>query len=115
VHLNGPALDNRAVNNLNLSLDGIEAEALLMAIRDIAVSTGSACTSATLEPSHVLRALGIDSARAHSSLRFGLGRFNTVDEIDYVIERVAASVTQLRALSPLYEDPKDLEPEWPLP
>jgi cysteine desulfurase len=115
VHLNGPPLDNRAANNLNLSFDGIEAEALLMAIRDIAVSTGSACTSATLEPSHVLRALGIEADRAHSSLRFGLGRFNTDEEIDYVIQRVAASVTQLRAMRPLYEDPEDPEPKWPLP
>jgi len=112
VHLNGPALDDRAANNLNVSFEGVEAEALLMAIREIAVSTGSACTSATLEPSHVLRAMGVSDALAHTSIRFGLGRFNTDDEIDYVVDKIAVKVTELRALSPLYED----QPEtatWP--
>lgn len=103
VHLNGPPLDRRAPNNLNLSFDGVEAEALLMGIRDIAVSTGSACTSATLEPSHVLRALGLPPERAHGAIRFGVGRFNTAAQIDYVIDRVAATVTDLRALGNLYE------------
>ncbi len=105
LYLNGPELGERAANNLNVSFDGVEAEALLMAIREIAVSTGSACTSATLEPSHVLRAMGIGDDIAHGSIRFGLGRFNTDEEIDYVVETIALKVTELRALSPLYEDP----------
>ena len=110
VHLNGPPLDARAANNLNLSFDGVEAEALLMAMRDIALSTGSACTSATLEPSHVLRAMGLGGDRAHRSIRFGLGRFNTDAEIDYVVDSVVRGVTELRALGPLYEDPISVEP-----
>jgi cysteine desulfurase len=102
VHLNGPDLSDRAANNLNLSFDNVEAEALIMAIRDIAVSTGSACTSATLEPSHVLRALGVSDTLAHSSLRMGLGRFTTEGDIDHVIARLNEEVPRLRAMSTLY-------------
>lgn len=102
VHLNGPPLDERAANNLNLSFERVEAEALLMALRDLAMSTGSACTSATLEPSHVLRALGVPDELAHSSIRFGLGRFTTEEEIDYAVERITSEVARLRAMSPLY-------------
>jgi cysteine desulfurase len=74
-----------------------------MALEDVAVSSGSACTSATLEPSHVLRAMGVDDELAHSSVRFGLGRFNTAEEVDYVIERVEHEVRRLRSMSPAYE------------
>ena len=103
VHLNGPPLDVRAPNNLNLSFERVEAEALLMALRDLALSTGSACTSATLEPSHVLRAIGVSDELAHASIRFGLGRFTTAEEIDFAIERICAEVKRLRELSPLYQ------------
>ncbi len=102
VVLNGAALADRSGNNLNISIERVEAEALLMAIRDLAVSTGSACTSASLEPSHVLRAMGIDKLRAHSSLRFGLGRFTTEEEVDFAIALITEKVASLRALSPLY-------------
>ncbi len=102
VHLNGPPLDRRAPHNLNLSFERVEAEALLMALRDLALSTGSACTSATLEPSHVLRALGVDPELAHASIRFGLGRFTTEEEVDYAVDRIATEVARLRAMSPLY-------------
>jgi cysteine desulfurase len=88
---------------LNLSFAFVEGEGLMMAIKDIAVSSGSACTSASLEPSYVLRAMGVGEDMAHSSLRFGIGRGNTEEEIDYVIERVAAQVRRLREMSPLYE------------
>lgn len=104
VQLNGPPLHRRAPNNLNVSFEGVEAEALIMGLRDIAVSTGSACTSATLEPSHVLRALGLEPYRTHASIRFGVGRYNTEAEIDYVIERVQGKVAELRALGSLYEE-----------
>jgi len=103
--LNG-SMAHRLPNNLNLSFVGVEGDALLMGINDVAVSSGSACTTATLEPSHVLRALGVPEDLAHSSIRFGLGRFNTEEEVDYVANRVVETVKRLRELSPLYEAAK---------
>ena len=100
------SLVHRLPNNLNLSFAGVEGDALLMGINDVAVSSGSACTTATLEPSHVLRALGVPEDLAHSSIRFGLGRFNTEEEVDYVANRVVETVKRLRELSPLYEAAK---------
>jgi len=105
VTING-SLERRLPNNLNLSFAGVEGDALLMGINDVAVSSGSACTSATLEPSHVLRALGVTEELAHSSVRFGLGRFNTEEEVDYVAGRVIETVKRLRELAPLYEAAK---------
>ena len=102
VQVNGHPSE-RLPHNLNLSFDYVEGEALLMALDDIAVSSGSACTSERREPSHVLRAMGVGDAMAQSSLRFGLGRFNSEEEVDYVIERVAEAVLRLREISPLYE------------
>ncbi len=89
--------------NLNLSFAYVEGEGLMMALKDVAVSSGSACTSASLEPSYVLRALGIGEELAHTSIRFGLGRFTTEAEIDFVIEHVTQAVTRLREMSPLWE------------
>ncbi|HXX18341.1 MAG TPA: IscS subfamily cysteine desulfurase [Candidatus Acidoferrum sp.] len=100
------SMAHRLPNNLNLSFAGVEGDALLMGINDVAVSSGSACTTATLEPSHVLRALGVSEDLAHSSIRFGLGRFNTEEEVDYVANRVVETVKRLRELSPLYEAAK---------
>jgi cysteine desulfurase len=88
---------------VNLSFAYVEGESLLMALKDIALSSGSACTSASLEPSYVLRALGADDDMAHSSIRFGIGRFTTEEEIDFVISRVVAHVDKLREMSPLWE------------
>ena len=102
VYLNGHA-EQRLPGNLNLSFSFVEGEGLMMAIKDVAVSSGSACTSASLEPSYVLRSMGLDEELAHSSIRFGLGRFNTEEEVDYVAELVIAKVKKLRELSPLYE------------
>jgi len=102
VHLNGHP-DHRLPNNLNLSFAYVEGESLMMALDDVAISSGSACTSASLEPSHVLRALGVSDELAHTSIRFGLGRFNTQEEVDYVASRVVESVKRLREISPLYE------------
>jgi cysteine desulfurase len=85
----------------------VEGESLLMGINDVAVSSGSACTSATLEPSYVLKALGLGDDLAHSSIRFGIGRFNTEEEIDYVAAKLVDVVTKLRELSPLYEMAKE--------
>jgi cysteine desulfurase len=93
--------------NLNLSFAFVEGEGLMMAIKDVAVSSGSACTSASLEPSYVLRAMGLDEELAHSSIRFGLGRFNTEEEVDYVADLVIGKVNKLREMSPLYEMYKD--------
>ena len=106
VYING-SMEHRLAGNLNMSFAYVEGESLLMGIGDIAVSSGSACTSATLEPSYVLRALGVGDALAHTSIRFGLGRFNTEAEVDYVAEKVIAVVKHLRELSPLYEMVKD--------
>ncbi|MFZ0658144.1 MAG: IscS subfamily cysteine desulfurase [Candidatus Binataceae bacterium] len=106
VYVNGHPTQ-RLPGNLNVSFAYVEGESLLMGISDIAVSSGSACTSATLEPSYVIRALGINEELAHSSIRFGIGRFNTADEVDYVSERVSKEVKRLREMSPLYEMAKD--------
>jgi len=100
--ING-SLEHRLPNNLNISFAYVEGESLLMGINDVAVSSGSACTSATLEPSYVLKALGAGDDLAHSSIRFGIGRFNTEEEVDYVAEKVISVVKKLRELSPLYE------------
>jgi len=93
----------RLPGNLNLSFAYVDGNALLMNLRDVAVSSGSACTSADPEPSYVLRALGVEDELAHASIRFGLGRFNTEEEVDHVITAVTRVVTRLRAQSPLYE------------
>ena len=106
VFING-SMEHRLPNNLNMSFAYVEGESLLMGINDIAVSSGSACTSATLEPSYVLKALGVGEDLAHTSIRFGLGRFNTEEEVDYVIDKMAQVVTKLRELSPLYEMAKE--------
>jgi cysteine desulfurase len=95
------SLAHRLPNNLNISFARVDGESLMMGINDVAVSSGSACTSANLEPSYVLRALGVDDDLAHSSIRFGIGRFNTEEEIDYVADRVVETVTKLRELSGL--------------
>jgi cysteine desulfurase len=105
-YLNGHPT-NRLPGNLNISFAYVEGESLLMGMKDIALSSGSACTSATLEPSYVLRALGVGTELAHSSIRFGLGRFNTEEEIDYTIKKVIEVVTRLREMSPLYEMAKE--------
>ena len=101
VSVNGH-LSQRLPGNMHLSFAFVEGESLLMGLREIAVSTGSACTSASLEPSHVLQAIGLEEHLAHSSIRFGLGRFNTEEEVDYTVRRVVEEVCRLRGLSPLY-------------
>jgi cysteine desulfurase len=106
VYING-SMEHRLAGNLNLSFAYVEGESLLMGIGDVAVSSGSACTSASLEPSYVLKALGTGDDLAHSSIRFGLGRFNTEAEVDYVAEKVIETVRRLRELSPLYEMAKE--------
>jgi cysteine desulfurase len=106
VHVNG-SMEHHLPGNLNMSFVYVEGESLLMGINDIAVSSGSACTSATLEPSYVLKALGLGDDVAHSSIRFGLGRFNTQVEVDYVAAKVIDVVKHLRQLSPLYEMVQD--------
>lgn len=105
----------RLPHNLNISVDGLHGEQLLMGLDDVAVSSGAACTSASREPSHVLRALGLGDARARASIRFGLGRFNTEAEVDYVIEKLCSLVTRLRAPTSVFdlaEDDRDLPPKW---
>jgi cysteine desulfurase len=106
VYLNG-SLEHRLPGNLNLSFAFIEGEGMMMAIKDVAVSSGSACTSASLEPSYVLRALGVGDELAHSSIRFGLGRFTTEEEVDFVANLVIEKSTALRNMSPLYEMHKE--------
>jgi cysteine desulfurase len=106
VYLNGHPI-KRLPHNLNLSFAYVEGESLLMGLKDIALSSGSACTSATLEPSYVLRALGVGSDLAHSSIRYGLSRFNTEEEVDFVAKRTIDIVTKLRDMSPLYEMAKE--------
>ncbi len=102
IYVNG-SLEHRLPGNLNVSFNFVEGEAMMMAIKDVAVSSGSACTSSSLEPSYVLRALGVGDELAHSSIRFGLGRFNTEEEVDYVADLVIRKVKHLREMSPLYE------------
>jgi len=106
VYLNG-SWEHRLPHNLNVSFAYVEGESLLMGINDVAVSSGSACTSATLEPSYVLKALGTGDDLAHSSIRFGIGRFNTEAEVDYVADKLITVVNRLRELSPLYEMAKE--------
>jgi cysteine desulfurase len=106
VYVNGD-LEHRIAGNLNISFNFVEGESLIMALRDLAVSSGSACTSASLEPSYVLRALGRNDELAHSSIRFTIGRFTTLEEIEYTIELVRAAVEKLRELSPLWDMYKD--------
>ena len=101
LHLNGHPTE-RLCGNLNVAFGYVEGESLIMGLNDVAVSSGSTCTSAALEPSHVLKAMGVREDLAHGSLRFGLGRFNTEEEVDYVLDRVEEEVTRLRGLSPLY-------------
>jgi cysteine desulfurase len=102
VYVNG-SMEHRLPGNMNISFNFVEGEGLMMAIKDVAVSSGSACTSSSLEPSYVLRALGVGDELAHSSIRFGLGRFNTEEEVDYVADLVVEKVKRLRELSPLWE------------
>ncbi|TAJ11654.1 MAG: IscS subfamily cysteine desulfurase [Planctomycetota bacterium] len=106
VHLNGSAV-HRLPGNLNLSFAFVEGESLLMGLKDIAVSSGSACTSASLEPSHVLRSMDVGDDLAHSSIRFGIGRFTTEEDVDYAADQVIGAVRRLREMSPLYEMVKD--------
>ena len=105
-HING-SMVYRLPQNLNISFAYVDGESLLMGINDVAVSSGSACTSAALEPSYVLKALGVSDDLAHTSIRFGLGRFNTEEEVDYVVARVVETVNRLRELSPLYDTAKE--------
>ena len=102
VHINGD-MEQRVPHNLNLSFNFVEGESLIMAIKDVAVSSGSACTSASLEPSYVLRALGRSDELAHSSIRFSVGRFTTIEEVDYVVELLNNKIGKLRELSPLWD------------
>ena len=106
VYLNGD-LQQRYIGNLNFSFAGIEGESMIMAIKDLAVSSGSACTSSSLEPSYVLHALGVSDELAHTSIRFGIGRFTTEEEVDYAINLIASKVDKLRDLSPLWEMMQD--------
>ncbi len=102
IYLNGDR-EQRIPGNINFSFAGIEGESMIMAIKDLAVSSGSACTSASLEPSYVLHALGVSEDLAHTSIRFGIGKFTTEEEIDYAVELIKAKVEKLRALSPLWD------------
>ncbi len=106
VYLNGDE-NQRLPGILNVSFNFVEGESLMMALKDLAVSSGSACTSASLEPSYVLRALGMSDEMAHSSIRFSIGRFTTEEEVDYVVGHVREAVEKLRALSPLWEMHQD--------
>ena len=106
VYVNGD-MDDRVPHNLNISFNYVEGESMLMALKDLAISSGSACTSASLEPSYVLRALGRNDELAHSSIRFTLGRFTTEEEVDFTIKLVKEKIAKLRELSPLWEMFKD--------
>jgi cysteine desulfurase len=106
VYINGD-IDQRVPGNLNVSFNFVEGESLIMALKDLAVSSGSACTSASLEPSYVLRAIGLNDELAHSSLRFTIGRFTTEEDVDFALEKVKEAVTKLRELSPLWDMYKD--------
>jgi cysteine desulfurase len=115
VHINGDR-DHRLPGVLNVSIAFVEGESLIMSLKDLAVSSGSACTSASLEPSYVLRALGLNDELAHSSLRFSFGRFTTDEDVDSAVEQIRTAVVKLRELSPLwdmYQDRVDLNSiEW---
>ena len=102
VYVNGD-FDHRVPHNLNVSFNYVEGESLIMAIKDIAVSSGSACTSASLEPSYVLRALGRSDELAHSSIRFSVGRFTTEEEVDFAVQTIQSKLAKLREMSPLWE------------
>jgi len=106
IYLNGD-LEQRIPGNLNISFNFVEGESLIMSLKDIAVSSGSACTSASLEPSYVLRAIGRNDELAHSSIRFTMGRFSTEEEVDFTIGKVREAVEKLRELSPLWDMFKD--------
>lgn len=106
VYVNGD-IDHRIAGNLNISFNFVEGESLMMALRDLAVSSGSACTSASLEPSYVLRAIGLNDELAHSSLRMTIGRFTTAEEVDHAIGKIHEAVAKLRELSPLWDMYKD--------
>jgi cysteine desulfurase len=106
VYVNGD-MDQRVAHNLNISFNYVEGESMLMALKDIAISSGSACTSASLEPSYVLRALGRNDELAHSSIRFTIGRFTTEEEVDFTVKLVKEKIAKLRELSPLWEMYKD--------
>jgi cysteine desulfurase len=106
VHING-SKEQRVPGNLNISFAFVEGESLLMSIKDLAVSSGSACTSASLEPSYVLRALGLNDELAHSSIRFSFGRFTTEEEVDFAVNQCKEAVSKLRELSPLWDMYKD--------
>ncbi len=103
VRVNG-SQQHRLPGSLNMTFEHVDSETLMMGLKDVALSSGSACTSAKIEPSHVLRALGLGEEAAHSSIRFGLGRFNTQEEVDYVAERLIDVVRKLRELSPAYAE-----------
>ena len=103
VTVNG-SLEHRLPGNLNVSFAGVEGEALMMAVREVAVSSGSACTSASLEPSYVLRAMGVSDGQAHASIRFGLGRFNTGEEVDHAVRLFVEKVKRLREMAPEVQD-----------
>jgi cysteine desulfurase len=105
-YVNGD-MEKRVPHNLNISFNFVEGESLIMAVKDVAVSSGSACTSASLEPSYVLRALGRNDELAHSSIRFTVGRFTTEQDVDYVINLLKSKISKLRDLSPLWEMHKD--------
>jgi cysteine desulfurase len=102
IHLNGHP-EKRLPGNLNINFEFVESEALLVGVKGIALSTGSACTSEKVEASYVLRAMGVEAELAHTAVRFGLGRYNTSEEVDEVVDRVVKQVARLRELSPLYE------------
>jgi cysteine desulfurase len=107
-------MEHRLPNNLNLSFAEAQADSMLMGMKDVAVSSGSACTSAALEPSYVLKALGLSDERAHSTIRYGLHRFTTEEEVDFTANLTVATVTRLRELSPMTELASDQEP-WRTP